>query len=473
MFELQLAKIWEQALEITKHDVSKPTFDTWFKDTELIAYYGDTLVIKTPNEFCKNTLENSYYHVLKQNLEDLLEHSIKIKFVTPKEAGADTLSQTIVSSQISQQPAAKEISPAQPLEVYQQDLDFSNYNLNPKYTFDSFVIGKGNNFAYAACEAVANNIISNFSSKRTYNPLFIYGNPGLGKTHLMQATAHAVLQHNKNIKVIYISSEKFMNEFIDCIKNNTMPKFRDKYRNVDILLIDDIQFLKNKEGTQEEFFHTFNTLYEANKQIIISSDRQPKEIPTLEERLRTRFEWGLITDIQAPDFETRVAILLKKAQSENLEVPDDVTYYIAENIQSNIRELEGVLVRLVAFSSLNHLPIDLNLAKDCLQSIIPVNNTTVITPEIIKQKVADIYNIKVDEFSAKKRNRNIAYPRQIAMYLCRDLTDLSLPKIGEYFGGRDHSTVIHACERITSDMKTDLSLQATINNIKNQLTGNN
>lgn len=264
-----------------------------------------------------------------------------------------------------------------------------------------------------------------------------------------------------------------MIDFIESIKNSNMSKFRDKYRKVDILLIDDIQFLKDKEGTQEEFFHTFNALHEANKQIIISSDRPPKEIPTLEERLRTRFEWGLITDIQAPDFETRVAILRKKAQDENLELPDSVAYYIAENTQSSIRELEGALVRLAAFSSLNHRTIDIDLAKECLQSIIPTTANIVITPEVIKQKVAEIYNIKVDEFSAKKRNRNIAYPRQIAMYLCRDMTDLSLPKIGEYFGGRDHSTVIHACERIASDLKTDLSLQATINNIKNQLTGSN
>ncbi len=473
MFELQLAKIWEQALEITKHDVSKPTFETWFKDTELIAYYGDTLVIKTPNEYCKNTLENSYYSVLQRNLEALLEHSIKMRFITPKEAVADGFAADVLTNQRETTPTVKETAVPFEESFFQEELDFSNFNLNPKYTFDSFVIGKGNNFAYAACEAVANNIISNFSNKRTYNPLFIYGNPGLGKTHLMQATAYEVLKHNKNIKVVYISSENFMNDFIDSIKNSTMPKFREKYRKVDILLIDDIQFLKDKEGTQEEFFHTFNALHEANKQIIISSDRPPKEIPTLEERLRTRFEWGLITDIQAPDFETRVAILRKKAQSENLELPDSVAYYIAENTQSSIRELEGALVRLAAFSSLNNRTIDLNLAKECLQSIIPTTTNIVITPEVIKQKVAEIYNIKVDEFSAKKRNRNIAYPRQIAMYLCRDMTDLSLPKIGEYFGGRDHSTVIHACDRIASDLKTDLSLQATINNIKNQLTGSN
>ena len=473
MFELQLAKIWEQALEITRHDVSKPTFDTWFKDTELMAYYGDTLVIKTPNEYCKNTLENSYYHILQKNLEELLEHNIKLTFITPKETGADTLAAELLPKASNAPTCPIKEEPVFTEPLFQEQLDFSNFNLNPKYTFDSFVIGKGNNFAYAACEAVANNIISNFSNKRTYNPLFIYGNPGLGKTHLMQATAHEVLKHNKNIKVVYISSENFMIDFIESIKNSNMSKFRDKYRKVDILLIDDIQFLKDKEGTQEEFFHTFNALHEANKQIIISSDRPPKEIPTLEERLRTRFEWGLITDIQAPDFETRVAILRKKAQDENLELPDSVAYYIAENTQSSIRELEGALVRLAAFSSLNHRTIDIDLAKECLQSIIPTTANIVITPEVIKQKVAEIYNIKVDEFSAKKRNRNIAYPRQIAMYLCRDMTDLSLPKIGEYFGGRDHSTVIHACERIASDLKTDLSLQATINNIKNQLTGSN
>lgn len=340
--------------------------------------------------------------------------------------------------------------------------------LNSKYTFDTFVVGNSNRLTHAACIGVADNVASD-KDTRVYNPLFIYGGAGLGKTHLMHAIGNHILSRKPNTKITYVSSETFTNEMIDAIRDGTNKEFRDRYRKVDVLLIDDIQFLSKKEGTQEEFFHTFNTLYEANKQIIISSDRPPNEIPKLEERLRTRFSMGLATDIQPPDLETRIAILRKKAQAENLSIPDDVYDYIAENIRSNIRELEGVLVRLSAYSSLSKRKIDLNLTKECLQNLITPNEPVIVTGELIQEKVAEYYQMRVEDFKAKKRTKNIAFPRQIAMYLCRELTDLSLPKIGELFGGRDHTTVIHACEKISEEMRNDQTLQITINKIKNSL----
>ena len=369
------------------------------------------------------------------------------------------------------QPAVSmsEPEPAAPNIIY--DTFGNTISLNSKYTFDSFVVGNSNLMTHAACIGVADNIVKE-RDRRIYNPLFIYGGAGLGKTHLMHAIGNHILSKKPDTKIAYISSEKFTNELIDSIKDGSTKNFREKYRNVDVLLIDDIQFLSNKESTQEEFFHTFNTLYDANKQIIISSDRLPNEIPKLEERLRTRFSMGLTTDIQPPDYETRIAILRKKAQADNLQIPDDVFDYIAEHIHSNIRELEGVLVRLSAFSNLSHRNIDLNLTKECLQGLITQNEPVIITGELILKKVAEYYKIRVEDFTSKKRTKQIAYPRQIAMYLCREMTNLSLPKIGELFGGRDHSTVIHACEKIADELRTDQPLQVTVNKIKSSLTAN-
>ena len=328
--------------------------------------------------------------------------------------------------------------------------------LNPKYTFDSFVIGNSNRFAHAASLAVAE------SPAKAYNPLFIYGGVGLGKTHLMHAIGHYILANNPKSKVVYVSSEKFTNELINSIKDDKNVEFRNKYRNVDVLLIDDIQFIAGKERTQEEFFHTFNDLHEANKQIILSSDRPPKEIPTLEDRLRSRFEWGLIADIQPPDFETRIAILKKKADVENLNIPNEVMVYIATKIKSNIRELEGALIRIVAFSSLTNKEIGIDLASEALKDIISSRNSKQVTIELIQDIVSSYFNLKVEDFKSSRRTRNITFPRQIAMYLCRKLTDMSLPKIGEEFGGRDHTTVIHACEKISKGLKEDENLQDNI-----------
>lgn len=464
--------IWNNALKLLESDVTKPTFDTWFKATELAAYYGENIIIKVQNEFAKNNLENNYFNIIKNHLETMLNHPVKIQFVTPqeKEQAIEQLfqQQGYNESNRTQTDNLVAESVAVPIRQTAAPALSKEIGLNPKYTFDTFVVGNSNRLTHAACTAVADNVVSD-KEKRVYNPLFIYGGAGLGKTHLMHAIGNHILLRKPNTKINYVSSETFTNEMIDAIRDGTNKEFRDRYRNVDVLLIDDIQFLSKKEGTQEEFFHTFNTLYEANKQIIISSDRPPNEIPKLEERLRTRFSMGLATDIQPPDLETRIAILRKKAQAENLEIPDDVYNYIAENIRSNIRELEGALVRLSAYAGLSNRKIDLNLTKECMQNLITPNAPVIITGELIQEKVAECYQMRVEDFKAKKRTKNIAFPRQIAMYLCREMTDLSLPKIGELFGGRDHTTVIHACEKISDAMRNDQTLQITINKIKNSL----
>lgn len=472
--------IWNDALKKLENDMNKPTFDTWFKATELAAYYGENIIIKVQNDFAKNMLQNRYFDVIKNHLESMLNHPVKIQFVTPQEkekAIEELFQQKGYSEDNNQQPDTTDtqvpeesvtVAPAKVVPLFPQ-IASAETGLNPKYTFDTFVVGNSNMLTHAACIAVADNIANDMPT-RLYNPLFIYGGAGLGKTHLMHAIGNHILSHKPDTKITYVSSEKFTNEMIDAIKDGSNKSFRDKYRNVDVLLIDDIQFLSKKEGTQEEFFHTFNTLYEANKQIIISSDRPPNEIPKLEERLRTRFAMGLPTDIQPPDLETRIAILRKKAQADNVAITDDVFDYIAENIQSNIRELEGVLTRLSAYSSLSKRKIDLNLTKECLQNLITPNEPVIVTGERIQEKVAEFYQIRIDDFKAKKRTKNIAYPRQIAMYLCREMTDLSLPKIGELFGGRDHTTVLHAYDKIVAELKNDQNLQGTINKLKNSIT---
>ena len=317
--------------------------------------------------------------------------------------------------------------------------------------------------AHAASLAVAE------SPAQAYNPLFLYGNSGLGKTHLMHSIGHFILDRNPQAKVLYVTSETFTNELINSIQNNKNEEFRNKYRNIDVLMIDDIQFISKKEGTQEEFFHTFNALYESNKQIIISSDRPPKEIKTLEDRLRSRFEWGLIADVQPPDYETRIAILKKKAERDNLTVPDDVMAYIAKNIASNIRELEGALTRIVAFATLTNQDISIALAENSLKDIFSENSATPLTPELIQQVVAVYYNIRVEDIQGSKKPKNIAFPRQVSMYLCRKLLDISLPKIGESFGGRDHTTVIYAISKIEKQLESDEGLQKTVHALEKEI----
>jgi len=434
--------LWQETLEKLKNELSKPSFETWLSSTRLLHIDGDTLVISVPNEFAKDWLESRYAPLIRSSVQSVLGHSVSLRFIIPSPEGI--YAEDLILS-----------TPNSPV-AFIQDEQIPN-SLNTKYTFDTFVIGNSNRFAHAASLAVAE------SPAKSYNPLFIYGGVGLGKTHLMHAIGHHVLQRSPSTKVLYVSSEKFTNELIDSIRDENSIEFRNHYRNVDILLIDDIQFLAGKERTQEEFFHTFNALHEANKQIIISSDRPPKEIPTLEDRLRSRFEWGLITDIQAPDLETRIAILRKKAKLENLQVPNEVMVYIADKIHSNIRELEGALIRVMAFASLSSLPINNEVAVEALKDIIPANSTKQITIEIIQQSVAGYFHLSPSEFKAKKRTRAVAFPRQIAMYLSRQLTDSSLPKIGDEFGGRDHTTVMHAHDKITQALRSDPLLEKKVN----------
>ena len=341
-----------------------------------------------------------------------------------------------------------------------------NAGLNPRYTFDTFVVGANNNLAHAASLAVAE------SPGEIYNPLFIYGGVGLGKTHLMHSIAHFILKNNPKAKILYVTSEKFTNELIDAIRNKnniSTTEFREKYRNNDVLLIDDIQFIIGKESTQEEFFHTFNALYEAKKQIIISSDKPPKEIETLEERLRSRFEWGLTVDIQSPDYETRMAILRKKEELEGYNIDNEVIKYIASNIKSNIRELEGALTKIVALSKLDRKEINLDLAEEALKDLISPNGTQEVTPELIIQVVADHYGVTPLDLASQKRSKDIVYPRQIAMYLCRSMVDTSLQHIGKCLGGRDHTTIIHGIEKVEAELATNSSLQNTIDILKKKI----
>ena len=438
---MNLDTIWQNALKIIKTELTPASYNAFFSPIEPLQISDSTIFLYVPNDFMKGILEARYMNLVEKSINQLSTVKYNIKF---------TIEKNEVLAKEKKRNTSKIEAP-----VYS--------NLNPKYTFDTFVIGNNNRFAHAACVAVAE------APSKAYNPLFIYGGVGLGKTHLMHAIGHHVLSQNNNAKVVYVSSEKFTNELINSIKDDKNEQFRNKYRNVDVLLVDDIQFIAGKERTQEEFFHTFNALHEANKQIIISSDRTPKEIPTLEDRLRSRFEMGLIADIQPPDFETRIAILYKKAQSENIEIENEVMAYIAKNIKSNIRELEGALIRVVAYSSLTNNDISLELAVEALKDIITPSKPQEINVEIIKEKVAEHFNIKMEDFSSKKRTRAIAYPRQVAMYLCRELTDLSLPRIGEEFGGRDHTTVIHAYEKISQLLTTNQDLIKKLNTIISEL----
>jgi chromosomal replication initiator protein len=439
--DTNLDQIWKSVLGLIKVELTEVSFNTWLKSIEPISLEDDEIILGAPNDFTKGILEGRYFNLIKNAIKQVTGKNYQIRFIIPGEQVKQTQSQR-----------EKETTKA-----------LNKSQLNPKYTFSTFVTGKSNDFAHAASVAVAE------APAQAYNPLFIYGGVGLGKTHLMHAIGHYILSQNPDSKVVYVSSEKFTNELINSIREYRNEEFRNKYRNVDVLLVDDIQFIAGKEGTQEEFFHTFNALHEANKQIIISSDRPPRDIPTLEERLRSRFEWGLTTDIQAPDLETRMAILRKKATMENLEIPDEVVLLIANTIHSNIRELEGALIKVVAYSSLTNRAITEELAEEALKDIISNHKPLEITVDLIKDKVSKRFNIRIDEFSSKKRTRAIAYPRQVAMYLTRELTDLSLPKIGDEFGGRDHTTVIHACEKISNDMIRDNLFKKKIEDIIDDL----
>ncbi len=427
---------WERTLELLKPELTAVSFDTWvYPLTPVkIDHKENKLYLSLYNDMAKSILEGRYITVIENAVKEAFGKKLKVIFI------------------YSEDP-----------QVNQEDMGFSDeLYLNPKYIFNTFVIGNNNRFAHAASLAVAE------SPSKAYNPLFIYGGAGLGKTHLMHAIGHYILQQNPKTKVLYVSSEMFTNELIKAIREDKNVEFRNKYRSIDVLLIDDIQFIEKKERTQEEIFHTFNTLYEANKQIIISSDRPPKEITTLEERLRSRFEWGLIADIQPPDYETRVAILRNKSELEGLETTEsllEVIGVIAEKIQSNIRELEGAFIRVIAYANLTGQKINRELAKEVLKDVF-ASKERPITPELVKKHVCKHFNIKQVDMESAKRSRELAFPRQIAMYVCRDLTSMSLPKIGESFGNRDHTTVLHACDKISGEIRSNESLRDIVKEIE-------
>jgi chromosomal replication initiator protein len=428
------ASIWDQVLGRIETKVNRHSYYTWFRPTTLVSDSGQTITVSVPNPLFKDWLTKHYAVVLNEALTEVKRSDAKLLFVAEG-------SQPAASPAEEPSPAAE---PTEELIGGQSPVG----GLNPRYTFDTFIVGPSNQFAHAACRAVAE------APSRSYNPLFIYGGVGLGKTHLMHAVGQYVLQYDRSLKLTYISSERFMNEMINALRYDRILDFRERYRTVDILLVDDIQFVSGKEGTQTEFFHTFNALYDAQKQIVLSSDRPPHEIPALEERLRSRFEWGLIADIQSPDFETKMAILKKKAESEAIALPDAVASYIASRIKSNIRELEGSLIRLIAYASLTGRELSLDLAQEVLKNVIDQDERAV-TIETIQKFVSDYYQLKIGDLKSRNNSKSVAMPRQIAMYLCKSLTHASLPEIGRSFGGKHHSTVIHSIKKIEEMRKRD------------------
>lgn len=449
--------IWQQTLEMMERQMHRTSFETWLKDTKPVIRYENVIVVEVPQEFFANWLRKNYLTNLKSCLKELCSEDLEIEFV-------ETAQREDYLNAINQQPLnAKQqmaISPKRNIKAVTKSTPFT---FIPKYVFNTFVIGESNRFAHAAALAVAE------TPAKSYNPLFLYGGSGLGKTHLMHAIGHYVQENHPQLSIIYISSEKFINEFIDATQHNTTSEFRSKYRSTDILMIDDIQFLENKERTQVEFFHTFNELYNAKKQLIISSDRPPREIKQLEERLRSRFEWGLQTDIQPPGFETRVAILRKKCEMEDFKIPDDINFYLAEHIKSNIRELEGALTRINAYASITKQAITLDLVQEVLKDILPQTQYRPLTISYIQEIVADYFNITKDTLISRRRTKAIVVPRQIAMFLSRALTDASLPKIGEEFGGRDHTTVMHALEKVSNEFDTDKKIKYIVTELKKRI----
>lgn len=434
MTEIDVNPIWNQVLPLLEKSLNRPIYEALISSTKPLSYLGTKFEVAVPNQLVKDWLSKYCVTLLEQELRAFLPDITLVNFVVGEES--------LFSTPLFEPAAAPAQKPAQPQQI--------NLCLNFRYTFDHFVVGHGNRFAHAAALAVAE------SPASAYNPFFLYGGVGLGKTHLMQAIGHHVAAKNPRAKILYTSSEMFTNELINSIRDDKTVRFRNKYRNIDVLMVDDVQFIAGKERTQEEFFHTFNALYEAHKQIILSSDRPPKEMLTLEERLRSRFEWGLTADLQEPDFETRIAILKKKAEISGVVIADDILALIASRIVSNIRKLEGALIRVVAFASLSGKEINIPLVDQVLKDLAtPEKDALNISIDMIKKITAEHYGLRVEDLSAKIRTQKIAGARQMAMYLARELTRASLPKIGEEFGGRDHTTVMHACEKIRSASKKD------------------
>ena len=440
----ELSELLTKAKDLLKDEVTKISYETWIKDLEIESAENGNIVLVANTVFQKDSIMSRYYDLFKNTFRFLTNKEWDINVVLKSDDSAP-----IEEATHFEQSTTSYVNP--------------NSNLNPKYTFDTFVVGNNNRFAHAAALAVAE------APAKSYNPLFVYGGSGLGKTHLMHAIGNEVLKNNKTLNVLYVDSEKFTNQLINAIKDSKTEQFKNKYRNIDVLLIDDIQFIAGKERIQEEFFHTFNSLHGSGKQIIISSDRPPKDIQFLEDRLKSRFEWGLIADISNPDYETRFAILKKKAQLDNIYIDDDILSNIATKIDSNIRELEGTLNRLIATSSLTQAPITMEMAERAINDVV-TNKEKVLSYDLIQETVAKYFNITVNDLKGSRRSNDIALPRQIAMYLCRNIAQMSTNAIGSCFGKRDHSTVLHACNKIEKDMKQDNNLKMVVDSVKNLIT---
>jgi chromosomal replication initiator protein len=443
--------VWDKTAKLIQEKLSKQNFDTWIKPIKIAAMEDKCVQLVVPNKFFKDWLLDNYFSTIKQSLQNIVGIEVDIEF--------------ILSKSKEKSPDSVSMSPIQPKSVSSSAASKGkNYSfLNNHYTFDRFVVGPCNQFAHAASIAVAKQPAKN------YNPLFIYGGSGLGKTHLLNATGLLTTTAHPELNVMYVSAEEFMNEMINSIRYDRMPKFREKYRNISCLLIDDIHFLAGKERTQEEFFHTFNTLHDSGKQIVVTSDKFPKDIPNLEGRLRSRFEWGLIADIQPPEIETKIAIIEKKMQESQITLPSTVAHYIASHVESNIRELEGFLVRISAYSSLTGREIDLDLVKEVLKNVVKRNGNEEVSIEEIIKVVAGKLNVKISDIKAHNKNKNLVYARQIAMFLSRKLTNASFPDIGQKIGNRDHSTVIYATNKILNKIEVDPKLKNVIRDIEDVL----
>ena len=445
--------LWKKALSILQGEVNDQIFSAWFSPISQLAAEGDTITLGVPNKFFETWIRDRYFSLINNAVQQAAGKNLSIEFKIDESLALDAPPPPAALGETS--PKADDLKKEQAggwlKSVFAgtrqtPESRHKEIGLKTNYTFDNFVVGANNRFAHAAALAVCDKLA------KVYNPLFLYGGVGLGKTHLMQALAHEILNRHPRAKVVYITSEEFANQLISAIRNRTTPKFRGMYRSVDILLIDDIQFIAGKESTQEEIFHTFNALHDAHKQIVLCSDRSPKEIPDLEERLISRFTWGLVADIQAPDFETRIAIIEKKSENEEIKVPKEVLYFLAENIKTNIREMEGALIRVVAYSQLTGKEMTSTLAREVLKGMLS-GGAKNITIDLIQEKVSGFFSIQSSEMKTKKRSRSVVYPRQMAMYLARELTNYSLPDIGGFFGGRDHSTVMHACDKINKELR--------------------
>ncbi len=439
----EINELLTKAKELLKEEVTTISYETWIKGIEIQSVDNEKINLIVTNNFTKDFLMSKYSSLLTNTFNYLTNKDCIVTIYSREELNA----------------AAENGTSTGPIQI-EAPINYASANLNPKYTFASFVVGNNNRFAHAAALAVAE------APAASYNPLFIYGGVGLGKTHLMHAIGNEILKNNRNSRILYVTSEAFTNELINAIKDNTGDQFRNKYRSIDVLLIDDIQFIAGKDRIQEEFFHTFNTLYESGKQVILSSDKPPKDIPLLEDRLKSRFEWGIIADISNPDYETRLAILRKKAQIENIIIDDEILSTIATRIDSNIRELEGALNKLTAKASLVQTPITMEMAERAINDIVAAQEK-VISAEFIQDVVAKYFSVNPKDLKGSKRSNDITFPRQIAMYMCRNVANMSLPQIGRAFGKRDHTTVMHACNKVEQDMKLNSNTKLIVESVKN------